>query len=100
MPNSIKSFAGVTEDVSIVSNHRPISLLNPENKIFERLVFKHLYNHLHQNNLLSSLQYGFIPGGSTVSHLTYLYNTFCQALDVGKKVHVITFLSESDILIF
>ena len=75
-------------DLSILSNYRPISLLNSENKLFERLVFKHLYNHLHRNNLLTSLQSGFIPENSTVNQLTYLYNTFCQALDVGKEVSV------------
>ena len=53
----------------------------------ERLVFKHFYNHLRDNNILhvSSLQSGFIPGYSTINQLTYHYNVFCQALDEGKK---------------
>ena len=76
-------------DLSIVSNHRPISLLNSEDKVIERLVFKHLYNHLRDNNILSSLQSGFIPGDSTVNQLTYLYNVFCQALDEGKEVRAV-----------
>ena len=58
-------------DLSVVSNHRPIPLLNSEDKVFERLIFKHLYNHLRDNNLLSSLQSGFNPGDSTVNQLTY-----------------------------
>ena len=57
-------------DLSVVSNHRPVSLLNAEAKVFERLVFKYLYNHLCDNNLLSSLQYGFIPCDSKVNQLT------------------------------
>ena len=76
-------------DLSSVSNHRPISLLNAEAKVFERLVFKYLFNHLRDNNLLSSLQSGFIPGDSTVNQLTFLYNTFCQALDSGKEVRAV-----------
>ena len=36
--------------------------------------------------MLSSLQSGFIPGDSTVNQLTYLYHTFCEALDAGKDV--------------
>ena len=75
-------------DLSVVSNYQPISLFNCEDKVFERLVLKHLYNHLHRHNLISSLQSGFMPGDSTVNQLAYLYNTFCQSLDAGKKVHV------------
>ena len=76
-------------DLSDVSNYRPISLLNSEDKILERLVFKYLFNHLRDNNLLSSLQSGFLPGDSTVNQLTFLYNTFCQALDSGKEVRAV-----------
>ena len=75
-------------DLSVVSNHRSISLLNSEDKVFDRLIFKHLYNHLHDNDLLS-LQSGFIPGDSTVNQLTYLYNVFYQALDSGKEVRAV-----------
>ena len=78
-------------DLSIVSNYRPISLLNSENKVFERLVFKYmyLYNHLNRHNLISSLQSSFMPGDSTVNQLAYLNNTFCQSLDAGKEVRVV-----------
>lgn len=76
-------------DLSVVSNYRPISLLNSENKVFERLVFKYLFNHFRDNNLLTSLQSGFLPGDSTVNQLTFLYNTFCQALDSGKEVRAV-----------
>ena len=61
-------------------------MLNSESKLFKRLVFKYLFNHYQDNNLLSSLQSGFIPGDSTVNQLTFLYSTFCQALDSGKGV--------------
>ncbi|MCG8032736.1 MAG: hypothetical protein JAZ03_11255 [Candidatus Thiodiazotropha taylori] len=52
-------------------------------------MFKHLFNHLQANNVLSSLQSGFIPGDSTVNQLTYLYHTFCEALDAGKEVRAV-----------
>ena len=76
-------------DLSQVSNYRPISLLNSENKVLGRLVFKNLFNHLRDNNLLSSLQSGFLPGDSTVNQLTFLYNTFSHALDSGKEVRAV-----------
>ena len=73
VPSSYKE-ANVTlvpkkDDLSIVSNYRPLSLLNAEYKLLERLMFKYLFNHLRDNNLLSSLQSGFIPGDSTVNQL-------------------------------
>ena len=76
-------------DLSLVSNYRPISLLNSVAKLFEKLVFKYLYNHLQDNNILSSLQSGFIPGDSTVNQLAYLYHMFTEALDAGKEVRTV-----------
>ena len=39
--------------------------------------------------MLSSFQSGFIPGDSTINQLTYLYHTFCEALDSGKEVRAV-----------
>ena len=52
-------------DLSLVTNYRPNSVA----KLFEKLVFKYLYNHLQDNNMFSSLQPGFIPVDSTVNQL-------------------------------
>ncbi|MCG8033360.1 MAG: reverse transcriptase family protein, partial [Candidatus Thiodiazotropha taylori] len=76
-------------DRSVVSNNRPISLLSNLDKTQEKLVFKHLYNHFRENNIITSFQSGFTPGDSTVNQLTFLYHTFCQALDSGKEVRVV-----------
>ena len=76
-------------DPSDVCNYRPISLLSNLEKVFERLVFKPLFNHLRDNNILTSFQSGFITGDSTTNQLTFLYNIFCQALDAGKKVRAV-----------
>ena len=82
-----------TGDLSMVSNYRLIPLLNPEAKLFEKLipgpVFKNLFNHFRDKNLLSSLQSGFIPGDSKVNQLTYPYNIFCETLDGGKEVRAV-----------
>ena len=83
-------FVLFTEKRPFISQYyRSISLLNSEDKVFERIVFKHLFNHLQDNNILTPLQSGFIPGDSTVNQLTFLYNTFCQALDAGKEIRVV-----------
>ena len=77
------------EDRSFASTHKPISLLSNIDKVFERVMFKHLYNHLLDNNILTAFQSGFIPGDSTTNQLTFLYDAFCRALDEGKEVRVV-----------
>ena len=58
-------------DKKAVSNYRPISLLSNINKVLERIiVFKHLYYtcvHFLENDILTPLQSGFIPGVFLVS---------------------------------
>ena len=54
-------------DPASVTNYRPISLLSCLEKVPERIIFKHLYNHLHDNGVLIPLQSGFIPGDSTTN---------------------------------
>ena len=40
-------------DTNVVSNYRPISLLCSLSKVFEKAVYKHTYNHLINNNILT-----------------------------------------------
>ena len=70
-------------------NYRPVSLLCVLGKIFERIIFKHVYNHLHENKLLSTCQSGFIPGSSTVTQLLELCHKFSTALDERMDVRVV-----------
>ena len=72
-----------------ISNDRPISLLSNLDKAFERLIFKYVYNHFLENNILTSFQSGFRRGDFTFNQLSYLLNTFCQAFDAGKEVRAI-----------
>jgi hypothetical protein len=54
----------------------------------ERLVYKHIYNYLIDNNLITSHQSGFTPGDSAVNQLLYITHEFGRALDEGKEVRV------------
>ena len=58
---------------SIPANYRPVSLLSNLGKIQERIIFKHLYNHLYSNNLLYKYQSGFRPGHSTTYQLIDIF---------------------------
>ena len=74
---------------TVISNFRPISLLSTISKVFERSVYKYLLNHLLDYKILTPFQSGFLPGDSTINQLTYLYHSFCHALDSGKEVRVV-----------
>ena len=52
-------------------------------------VFKHLFNNLRQNDLLSKDQSGFQPGDSTINQLSYLYHFLAKALDEKKEVNIV-----------
>ena len=51
----------------LVKNYMLISLLPICVKTFEKVLFKHLYNYLQTNNLITKMQPGFRPGDSTTN---------------------------------
>ena len=74
-----------------VSNYGPKSLLSCLGKVFERCIFKHVYNYLHNNNVISMYQSGFTPGNSTTNQLVSIYHDVCTALDDHKDIQLIFF---------
>ena len=76
-------------NASDVSNYRPISLLSTVGKVLEKIVHKYLFNFFRENNTITTLQSGFIPGDSTVNQLVDIYNTFCKALDEGRTCYIL-----------
>ena len=72
------------DDKSLPSNYRPISLLSNIGKLQERIIFKHIYNHLHENNLLYKYQSGFLPNHSTTYQLIDIYHHICQTFDTDQ----------------
>ena len=71
------------------SNYRPISLLSCTGKVFEKVVFKHVFNFFRDNLVISPNQSGFIPGDSTVNQLVSLYHELSLAVDQQKEVRVV-----------
>lgn len=47
----------------------------------ERVVFKHVYNFLHENNLIYKYQSGFLPGHSTTYQLVDIFHLICQSFE-------------------
>ena len=57
------------ESKNLVKNYRPISLLPIFGKIFERVIFKDLFNYFHKNELFTKCQSGFLHGDYCISQL-------------------------------
>ena len=66
-------------DTRIPANYRPISLLPYFSKIFEKIIFSRISQHLFINNILSPFQFGFRRNLSTldaiINFTEILYNS-------------------------
>ena len=74
---------------SSFANYRPISLLCLVSKVYEKLIFKYVFNYLRDHDIITVHQSGFTPGDSTVNQLLYMYNMFCKALNDKKDVRIV-----------
>ena len=53
------------DDITLMDNYRPVSLLTSTSKVFEKVVFTQLYEYFDKHNLFYSSQYGFRKKHST-----------------------------------
>ena len=65
----------------LCSNYRPISILNPFAKLFEKCLLDQLNNHFVSNNLISPNQYGFKKNCSTNEAVLDIYNKLLDNMD-------------------
>ena len=80
-----------SKDSNILSNYRPISLLSCLGKVFERCVFKYLFNYLREYKHISIYQSGFTPGDCTTNQLVSMYHEVCTALENQNDIQLIFF---------
>ena len=73
-------------DEQLITNYRPISVLNFFSKIFEKVVANYIVDFLESNNILYEHQYGFRKGHSTNHAVITLVERMAKALDTGKIV--------------
>ena len=73
----------------LCKNYRPISLLPCLSKVFERCVFKDVYNYLRDTNKISQLQAAYSPGSCTEFQLLELYHLILQAMEEGKTTRFV-----------
>lgn len=62
-----------------------MSLISCVGKVFERIVFKYMFNFLIDNDLIYKHQSGFLPKHNTVYQLIEMYDNICQSLE--EKQH-------------
>lgn len=72
-----------------VNNYRPISILPIINKVFEKLIYVRLLNHLKRLNYLSNCQYGFTAKCSTKNCAIDLLETVYDGIDMSYIVTVL-----------
>jgi len=74
------------EDKSVISNYRPISLQTSFSKIFGKLIYARLYDHLNQHNILTPEQYGFRAKSSTEKASYNLLHAIILAMNSKNTV--------------
>ena len=78
-----------TGDKKLVSNFRPISLLNPIAKIFEKIISLRLINFFQHFDLLSKIQFGFTKGkGVENAVLTFLHDIYNANINNQQSISV------------
>ena len=73
------------------SNYRPISLLSVLSKLLERHVHHFISAHLKHSHPLSSKQWGFQAGKSTMTALLAIVHDWLEILDAGNEICAVFF---------
>ena len=73
----------------LYSNYRPISILNPFAKLFEKCLLDQLNNYFVSNNLISPNQYGFKKNCLTNEADLDTYNKLYLTIWIKSSLHVL-----------
>lgn len=68
-----------------INNYRPISVLPSLSKIYERVMYNQLVEHLQNNQLFDDEQHGFRKGKSVKTALMEFSETIVDTIDKGDK---------------
>lgn len=74
-------------DKSKIENYRPISILSFPSKIFEQIIYTHVFDGIGPS--ISSKQHGFVPARSTVTNLSCVAQFIAGKLDIRGQVDAI-----------
>ncbi|MBY0581188.1 MAG: hypothetical protein K2P53_05865, partial [Rickettsiales bacterium] len=71
-------------DPTNVTNYRPISVLSAFSKVFERILYNVINNHLSLNNILYVNQYGFKKNNSTEHAILQITRSIAESFDKSQ----------------
>ena len=80
-----------TPNASEIEKLRPISLLCPSSKIFEKIIHRSLSRHLESNGVIPSCQHGFRNSHSVTTQLISVVDDISQALENSHCIDIIYF---------
>ena len=75
-----------SDDESLTSNYRPISILPVFSKMLERIIYNRLYSYLNSNNLLYKKQFGFRKNHSTEHAIVELVDEISRKFEKNEYV--------------
>ena len=78
-------------DHQCVNDYRPVFLLPLFSKTVERIIHKAMFKHFLDNNLVSSNQSSFKPGGSCINQLIPITHDILKGFDDGLEVRGVVF---------
>ena len=73
-------------DPSLITNYRPISVLNFFSKVFEKVMYNHIISFMNKNDVLYDQQFGFRQKHSTQQAIIMLVDKITRSLDAGDIV--------------
>ena len=94
MWRDLKKYTQKKDHINIFDNHRPISILPVLSKIYEKVVFKQLYEYLTTHSLLFESQHGFRENFSTETATIELTDYLLTQID-NKHLPIGRFLDLS-----
>ena len=71
-----------------MENYRPISLLPIQGKLFERFIYKDLFNHFYCNKLFTKNQSAFMSGDFCIFQLLSIIYEINSSLDCNPTIDV------------
>jgi len=77
------------DSTALAKNYRPVALTSHLVKIFEKVVRKHIVNHLDASNAFNPSQHGFRSGRSCLSQHLNHYEKILAQLEKGLNVDVV-----------